>query len=1172
MVENKDRWSALSMKERADLISTYVSGGVMDLAEMKRHYNSFGDGGRILDGKTENNQTTTNTPWWQQSINPLSPLGQAINDANTNFNYKYSNIPEEELKKQLAKKEAGLVSEYMDKEGKATFVPKGQAITPLEASVAEWLPGTGDVAEIGQITNDLDNSDYLSAAIGAGLLLLPGNVGKLWKKGKEALGLTKKASKATKVVRDPNLVTDVINTVDDDALMYLGNELPESAFKPKHNPLEDIKLQSKMDDFPAKVAEERDLYSKLQKLLKREDYEGFKNMFFEGNTKELKEFLISKGVDESILTQPALERLQAARMYDILQNSSNPTQFALRSKPIDNPDFYRYKTFYDNQRHGVIDIHLNKIVSDMSPEGPNVSMVKNISSPHIKGASESAYNAVIKDLGSVVTGKNLLAPKLTTTVTDKYLDKILLGNFGMHGTVGNQPVYRLLKPTYDIPIKYIDEFGLDAVDDLGYFNIDFTKDPTYAGGGKINRFDIGGDTTSTETNTQVVEEPTSSNPYKYSVLDIPYDRTTMLNRVKPFYVTDENGNFVKGADGKVIPSVLGNILNTQLQPLRDIKGTNYYAPGNPHVGSSNEGEQPASSDAEQFLLNWYNSPKTIDIIKKEAKTYKTNVFQDIPYTDENGNTMMYSPTPEETVALRSRLASEVPEYKDVPMEDNTIAFYRPKTSFTKAPSLSGEVFSAVQNRDGANMYIGPSIQYGNNESENSGSWVPLHEQNHAFQHQLLPSYFRDKNLEGVGLEHDELKSEQHSYLMALRAALGLNPEKRDYTKEDAQQMIDALQDYGSVGAGSPGKLLEVINNDAGKLAYMLNTWAFADNPEEVKKELTLRYSNGGKINRFEDGGNTDGGPTNNSNMNYNSHYLWNNGEEKPAEEILLTVPMYTAFDGYTEVKAPKQEVEKLYGFHENVMPTELMPSTEELQNKLNNEVIYSTKKDNWKDHIEDDDRNSLLNIIRSDSKAFRFHLHDLTDKYRNSDPDTSEMISINAPNTDISKFIFGNKISKNSIEEIKRVAKLRNQDPYDILSHMLIEGSGYPITTDAFYNTNDVIKRQVNPSLYESYDTDENILKQLGIYNEEKTPSVNTIKKAYEKIKQKRENYKNSIQIPESTIDAVALRMLLHGRDFNPAQKGTTDFWTREKVKNSYLDMIDSAIGSLKENMPDLFK
>lgn len=50
MVKNKDRWSALSMSERADLINTYVQNGVLKLNEMKEHYNSFGDGGSTNEG------------------------------------------------------------------------------------------------------------------------------------------------------------------------------------------------------------------------------------------------------------------------------------------------------------------------------------------------------------------------------------------------------------------------------------------------------------------------------------------------------------------------------------------------------------------------------------------------------------------------------------------------------------------------------------------------------------------------------------------------------------------------------------------------------------------------------------------------------------------------------------------------------------------------------------------------------------------------------------------------------------------------------------------------------------------------------------------------------------------------------------------------------------------
>ena len=45
MVKRNDRWSALSMSERADLIKLYADGGFTNLKEIKNHYNSFGDGG-----------------------------------------------------------------------------------------------------------------------------------------------------------------------------------------------------------------------------------------------------------------------------------------------------------------------------------------------------------------------------------------------------------------------------------------------------------------------------------------------------------------------------------------------------------------------------------------------------------------------------------------------------------------------------------------------------------------------------------------------------------------------------------------------------------------------------------------------------------------------------------------------------------------------------------------------------------------------------------------------------------------------------------------------------------------------------------------------------------------------------------------------------------------------
>lgn len=41
MLNKNDRWSALSLKDRADLMNMYITNGISDLKEMKEHYNSF---------------------------------------------------------------------------------------------------------------------------------------------------------------------------------------------------------------------------------------------------------------------------------------------------------------------------------------------------------------------------------------------------------------------------------------------------------------------------------------------------------------------------------------------------------------------------------------------------------------------------------------------------------------------------------------------------------------------------------------------------------------------------------------------------------------------------------------------------------------------------------------------------------------------------------------------------------------------------------------------------------------------------------------------------------------------------------------------------------------------------------------------------------------------------
>lgn len=51
MIKNKNRWSQLSMQQRADLIKLYVDNGITSLDNIKKDYNSFDDGGPVGEGK-----------------------------------------------------------------------------------------------------------------------------------------------------------------------------------------------------------------------------------------------------------------------------------------------------------------------------------------------------------------------------------------------------------------------------------------------------------------------------------------------------------------------------------------------------------------------------------------------------------------------------------------------------------------------------------------------------------------------------------------------------------------------------------------------------------------------------------------------------------------------------------------------------------------------------------------------------------------------------------------------------------------------------------------------------------------------------------------------------------------------------------------------------------------
>lgn len=107
MVRNKDRWSALSMKQRADLIKLYTDNGITSLKAIKDDYNSYSDG-----GDTENPinmgeiEAVTMTPK-QSRINKrrmrkeLFTKIKSTLESNGDIIQLYNSLPEDQRKRAL---------------------------------------------------------------------------------------------------------------------------------------------------------------------------------------------------------------------------------------------------------------------------------------------------------------------------------------------------------------------------------------------------------------------------------------------------------------------------------------------------------------------------------------------------------------------------------------------------------------------------------------------------------------------------------------------------------------------------------------------------------------------------------------------------------------------------------------------------------------------------------------------------------------------------------------------------------------------------------------------------------------------------------------------------------------------------------------------------------------
>lgn len=176
-------------------------------------------------------------------------------------------------------------------------------------------------------------------------------------------------------------------------------------------------------------------------------------------------------------------------------------------------------------------------------------------------------------------------------------------------------------------------------------------------------------------------------------------------------------------------------------------------------------------------------------------------------------------------------------------------------------------------------------------------------------------------------------------------------------------------------------------------------------------------------------------------------------------------------------------------------------------------------------------------IIEGAKRYVRRKANPLSTKIAINDGNSKGTIKLTAKNTDISKFLEGRTIDKAVLERIKEVAEKRNVDPYDILAHVLIEGAPN-IGVKTYYNTHDVIGRQLGNKFNSVYKMDLNTFKTHIGLDPNKKYKQETIQKQLNKFMDAFNEKAKSVIVPEDRVDAVAVRIATAGRDFNPAQKG----------------------------------
>lgn len=161
---NNDRWSALSMKDRAALIDIYVKSGITDLGEIRNDYNSFGEGGDVRE------ITSAEAAAINKTLNK-SQYMLAVGDSPDDPAYLSTDVLEPAVVKAFKSQE-----EYNRYKGRKGAEAVRRGINKAANTISEGLrytPVVGDVMDGLEAYEEAKTGNLTKAGVLAGLALLP---------------------------------------------------------------------------------------------------------------------------------------------------------------------------------------------------------------------------------------------------------------------------------------------------------------------------------------------------------------------------------------------------------------------------------------------------------------------------------------------------------------------------------------------------------------------------------------------------------------------------------------------------------------------------------------------------------------------------------------------------------------------------------------------------------------------------------------------------------------------------------------------------------------------------------------------------------------------------------------------------------------------------------------